>query len=124
MVKVITYGTFDTLHYGHIELLRRAKEMGDYLIVGLSTDDFNELKGKRSKFAYWKRKEWLEAIKWVDEIIEEHSWEQKELDIIQHDICIFAIGDDWKGKFDHLPCMVKYIERTSGVSSTKIKDIL
>jgi len=124
MVKVITYGTFDTLHYGHIELLRRAKEMGDYLIVGLSTDEFNELKGKKCKFTYSKRKEWLESIKFVDEIIEEKSWEQKEIDIKSKKVSIFTIGDDWRGKFDDLPCQVIYIERTNGISSTKIKEIL
>ncbi len=124
MVKVITYGTFDTFHYGHIELLRRAKEMGDYLIVGLSTDEFNELKGKRSKFSYSKRKEWLESIKWVDEIIEENSWNQKETDIKSKGVSLFVIGDDWRGKFDNLPCQVNYIKRTDGVSSTKMKNIL
>jgi len=124
MVKVITYGTFDTFHYGHLELLRRAKQMGDYLIVGLSTDEFNELKGKSSKFSYSKRKEWLESIKCVDEIIEENSWEQKETDIKSKGVSLFVIGDDWRGKFDNLPCQVKYIERTDGVSSTKMKNIL
>jgi glycerol-3-phosphate cytidylyltransferase len=124
MVKVITYGTFDTFHYGHLELLRRAKQMGDYLIVGLSTDEFNELKGKSSKFSYSKRKEWLESIKWVDEIIEENSWNQKETDIKSKGVSLFVIGDDWRGKFDNLPCQVKYIERTDGVSSTKMKNIL
>jgi glycerol-3-phosphate cytidylyltransferase len=123
MTKVITYGTFDTFHYGHIELLRRAKEMGDYLIVGLSTDEFNELKGKTSKFAYWKRQEWLEGIKYVDEIIPENDWQQKYTDINKYNIDIFVMGDDWRGKFDDVDCDVKYLDRTPGVSSTDIKNI-
>jgi glycerol-3-phosphate cytidylyltransferase len=123
MVKVITYGTFDTFHYGHIELLRRAKEMGDYLIVGLSTDEFNELKGKTSKFSYWKRKQWLEGIRYIDEIIPEENWQQKYEDIEKYNINIFVMGDDWRGKFDDIDCDVKYLDRTPGVSSTDIKKI-
>lgn len=124
MIKVITYGTFDTFHYGHLELLRRAKELGDYLIVGLSTDDFNKEKGKESKFGYSKRKEWLESIKYVNEIIPEENWQQKEDDIKNYKIDIFTIGEDWKGKFDELDCKVVYLKRTENISSTEIKKIL
>lgn len=123
MKKVITYGTFDTFHFGHLELLKKAKEYGDYLIVGLSSDNFNEKKGKISKFAFWKRKEWLEGIKYINEIIIENSWEQKEEDIKKYKIDVFVIGDDWKGKFDFLKCEVKYLPRTPNISSTKIKEI-
>lgn len=123
MQKVITYGTFDTFHYGHIELLRRAKEMGDYLIVGLSTDEFNKIKGKESFFNFDKRKEWLESIKFVDMIIPEENWEQKQKDIEKYNIDIFTIGDDWRGKFDNLNCKVVYLERTKGISSTQIKSL-
>jgi len=124
MTKVITYGTFDTFHYGHLELLRRSKELGDYLIVGLSTDNFNRIKGKESKFNYDKRKEWLESIKYIDEIIPEENWQQKNTDIENYKIDIFVIGDDWKGKFDDLNCKVIYLKRTENVSSTEIKKIL
>jgi glycerol-3-phosphate cytidylyltransferase len=124
MNKVITYGTFDTFHFGHLELLRRAKELGDYLIVGLSSDEFNKIKGKNSIFNFEKRKEWVLSIKYVDEIIIESNWEQKEKDILSMDISIFVIGDDWKGKFDFLPCEVIYLKRTKEISSTKIKNIL
>lgn len=124
MNKVITYGTFDTFHFGHLELLRRAKELGDYLIVGLSSDEFNKIKGKNSIFNFEKRKEWILSIKYVDEIIIESNWEQKEKDILSMDISIFVIGDDWKGKFDFLPCEVIYLKRTKEISSTKIKNIL
>jgi glycerol-3-phosphate cytidylyltransferase len=120
---IITYGTFDTFHFGHLELLKRAKEMGDYLIVGLSTDDFNELKGKITKFSYWKRKEWLESIKYVDLIIPEEKWEQKITDIENYNVDIFVIGNDWKGKFDYLPCKVIYLDRTKGISTTQIKQL-
>lgn len=124
MTRVITYGTFDTLHFGHLELLRRAKEMGDYLIVALSTDEFNQLKGKESKFPYAKRKEWLENIKYIDEIIPEENWEQKVQDVEKYQIDIFVIGDDWKGKFDYLNCDVRYLTRTENISSTEIKKII
>jgi glycerol-3-phosphate cytidylyltransferase len=124
MNKVITYGTFDTFHFGHLELLRRAKELGDYLIVGLSSDEFNKIKGKNSIFNFEKRKEWILSIKYVDEIIIESNWEQKEKDILSMDISIFVIGDDWKGEFDFLPCEVIYLKRTKEISSTKIKNIL
>jgi glycerol-3-phosphate cytidylyltransferase len=123
MKRVLTYGTFDTFHYGHLEILRRAKEMGDFLIVGLSTDEFNEIKGKTTKFSYWKRKEWLESIKYVDLIIPEENWEQKEKDIEKYKVEIFVMGDDWKGKFDNLHCKVIYLDRTKGISTTQIKQL-
>lgn len=121
---IITYGTFDTFHHGHLELLRRAKELGSYLIVGLSTDEFNEMKGKKSHFDYEKRKEWLEAIKYVDEVIPEHNWEQKQLDIDKYDVDMFVMGSDWEGRFDFLDTTVVYLDRTEGVSSTEIKKLL
>lgn len=125
MIKVITYGTFDLLHYGHINLLRRAKELGDYLIVALSTDDFNwNEKHKKNYFTYEQRKLLIESIKYVDKVIPETSWDQKINDIHKYDIDIFVIGDDWKGKFDFLldeGCQVIYLPRTPEISSTKIK---
>lgn len=124
MKKVITYGTFDLLHYGHINLLRRAKEFGDYLIVGLSTDEFNQIKGKKSYFNYEKRRLMLESIKYVDQVIPEECWEQKATDVHKLDIDIFVIGDDWKGKFDFLKdegVEVVYLSRTPEISTTQIK---
>ena len=98
MRKIITYGTFDLLHYGHINLLRRAKERGDYLIVGLSTDEFNwEEKGKKTYFSFDKRKKLLEAIRYVDLVIPENSWQQKIQDIKEFHVAEFVIGDDWSG---------------------------
>ena len=123
MKKVITYGTFDLLHVGHINLLRRAKEMGDYLIVGISTDEFNEMKNKHASQSYENRKIILESIKYIDEVIAEHSWEQKIEDIKKYEIDLFVIGDDWEGKFDYLRdyCDVVYLPRTIGVSTTQLK---
>ena len=128
MKRVITYGTFDLLHYGHINLLRRAKALGDYLIVALSTDEFNQNeKGKMSYFTYEQRKTLLEAIKYVDLIIPEESWSQKREDAHKYSVNTFVIGDDWKGKFDFLKeegIDVIYLERTPEISSTKIKNDL
>lgn len=124
MVKVLTYGTFDAFHYGHLELLIRAKSFGDWLIVGLSTDAFNEIKGKQSKFDYEIRKKWLESIKCVDQIIPETSWHLKVDDILINNVNLFIMGDDWRGRFDDLPCEVRYLERTPNISSTDIKNIL
>lgn len=124
MIKVITYGTFDLLHYGHINLLKRAKALGDYLIVALSTDEFNQKeKGKESYFTYGERLEMLSAIKYVDMVIPEESWEQKLSDVDKYDIDIFVIGDDWMGKFDHLSekCRVVYLPRTPEISSSRIR---
>ena len=126
MKKVITYGTFDLLHWGHINLLKRAKDMGDYLIVAISSDEFNKLKNKKSYHSFENRKMILEAIRYVDEVIPEHTWEQKVQDVIDHDIDVFVMGDDWEGKFDFLKeyCEVVYLPRTIGISTTQIKNDL
>ena len=126
MKKVITYGTFDLLHYGHINLLKRAKALGDYLIVALSSDKFNAIKGKRSFFNFEERKTILESIKYVDEVIMEDTWEQKITDIKKYNIDIFVIGNDWEGKFDFLKdyCEVVYLPRTPDISTTQIKKYL
>lgn len=123
MKKVLTYGTFDLLHWGHINILKRAKERGDYLIVALSTDEFNLLKHKEAYHSYEERKMILEAIKYVDKVIPENHWEQKIEDVLKYQIDIFVMGDDWKGKFDFLKeyCEVIYLERTPGISTSKIK---
>lgn len=124
MKKVITYGTFDLLHCGHINLLRRAKEKGDYLIVALSTDEFNwNSKGKKCYFSYEKRKILLEAIRYVDLVIPEKNWEQKIEDIKEFKVDKFIMGDDWEGKFDFLKefCEVEYLSRTPEISTTQIK---
>lgn len=128
MRRVITYGTFDLLHYGHINLLRRAKEQGDYLIVALSTDEFNwDEKRKRCYFPYEVRKQLLEAVRYVDLVIPEESWDQKKNDVREYHVDIFVMGDDWQGKFDYLEgegCRVMYLPRTPEVSTTKIKEEL
>ncbi len=128
MKRIITYGTFDLLHYGHINLLRRAKELGDYLIVVLSTDEFNwEQKRKKCYFSYEKRKILLEAIRYVDLVIPESSWEQKKQDVHEYRIDKFVMGDDWKGKFDFLieeGVEVIYLSRTPEISTTQIKQDL
>ncbi len=123
MKKILTYGTYDLLHIGHINLLKRAKDLGDYLIVGLSTDTFNDKKKKRAYHTYEDRKMILESIRYVDEVIPEYSWSQKKYDVIKHDVDLFVMGDDWKGKFDFLKefCDVIYLPRTTGVSTSKIK---
>lgn len=124
MKRIITYGTFDLLHYGHINLLRRAKALGDYLIVALSTDEFNlKEKNKKSYFSYQVRKQLLEAIRYVDLVIPEENWEQKQKDIKEYHIDIFVMGDDWKGQFDFLKeeCDVVYLTRTPEISTTQIK---
>lgn len=123
---VLTYGTFDLLHYGHLEILKRAKTFGTKLIVGLSTDEFNKLKGKKSVHSYEKRKEFLESLDYVDLVIPEENWEQKTIDVQKYDVDIFLMGDDWKGKFDFLNeiCQVEYLPRTEGISTTQIKGIL
>lgn len=127
MKRVITYGTYDLLHYGHINLLRRAKALGDYLIVALSTDEFNAIKGKTSFFNYEQRKALLEAIRYVDLVIPENTWEQKVSDVREYHIDVFVIGDDWKGKFDFLKdegVEVVYLSRTPEISTTEIKNRL
>ena len=124
MRRVITYGTFDLLHYGHINLLRRARQLGDYLIVGLSTDEFNwNEKQKKCYFSYEKRKQLLEAIRYVDLVIPEENWEQKRSDVKEYHVDTFVMGDDWEGKFDFLKeyCDVVYLPRTPEISTTQIK---
>ncbi|WP_271400399.1 glycerol-3-phosphate cytidylyltransferase [Salinicoccus roseus] len=126
MKKVITYGTFDLIHMGHINILRRAKEMGDYLVVAISTDEFNTMKHKQAYYSFEQRKQILEAIRYVDEVIPENTWDQKVQDVKAHDIDIFVMGHDWEGEFDFLKeyCEVIYLPRTEGVSTTKTKQDL
>lgn len=126
MKKVITYGTFDLLHTGHINILRRAKALGDYLIVAVSTDEFNMLKHKEAYHSFEERKQILEAIRYVDEVIGEDTWGQKTGDVQKYNIDTFVMGSDWEGEFDFLKehCKVVYLPRTSGISTTKIKDEL
>lgn len=127
MKKVITYGTYDLLHYGHVNLLQRAKELGDYLIVAISTDEFNwEKKHKKCYFSYEERKRLVEAIRYVDLVIPEEDWEQKISDVQEFKVDTFVIGDDWEGKFDFLKdyCEVVYLPRTPEISTTQIKQDL
>lgn len=128
MKKILTYGTFDLLHYGHIRLLKRARELGDYLVVAISTDEFNAIKGKKSYHSYETRKMMLEAIRYVDEVIPENNWEQKISDVKDHNIDVVVMGDDWAGsdKFDYLKeyCDLVFLSRTEGISTTKIKNDL
>ena len=126
MKRVITYGTFDLLHYGHINLLKRAKEHGDYLIVALSTDEFNwNSKQKKCYFGYEQRKQLLEAVRYVDLVIPEENWEQKRRDMHEYHVDTFVMGDDWAGKFDFLKeegVEVVYLPRTPEISTTQIKE--
>lgn len=126
MQTVLTYGTFDVMHVGHINLLRRARELGDRLIVGLSTDEFNAGKHKTSLLDFENRKAVLQAIRYVDLVIPETCWEQKIEDVRRYDIDVFVIGDDWEGKFDFLKelCQVVYLPRTEDISSTQVKRTL
>ena len=128
MKRVITYGTFDLLHYGHINLLKRAKALGDYLIVAVSTDEFTRLKkDKKCYFSYEQRKGLLESVRFVDLVIPEENWDQKINDIKEYHIDTFVIGDDWKGKFDYLKdegVEVIYLPRTPEISTTQIKEDL
>ena len=125
MKKVITYGTFDLLHYGHINILRRAKELGDYLVVAVSSDEFNRNdKGKKCYFSYEQRKLMVEAVRYVDLVVPETCWEQKRTDVHKYDIDVFVMGDDWEGKFDFLKeegVEVVYLPRTPEISTTQIK---
>ena len=123
MKAILTYGTFDLLHVGHIRLLERAKALGDYLIVGLSTDEFNEMKHKSSFLPYEQRKEILEAIKYVDLVIPETCWEQKVVDVQKHSVDVFVMGEDWEGEFDFLKdhCEVVYLSRTHDISTSILK---
>lgn len=127
MKRVITYGTFDLIHYGHINLLKRARELGDYLIVALSTDEFNwNSKQKKCYFSYQKRQQLLESIRYVDLVIPEECWEQKISDVQLYKVDTFVMGDDWAGKFDFLKdyCQVVYLPRTPEISTTQIKEDL
>ena len=125
MKRVLTYGTFDLLHFGHIEILRRAKALGDYLIVAVSTDDFNAIKGKRAYHDYETRKKMLEAVRYVDLVIPENDWNQKRNDVIKYSVDIVVMGSDWTNneKFEILKdlCEVVYLPRTENISTTKIK---
>ncbi|MFV0246952.1 MAG: glycerol-3-phosphate cytidylyltransferase [Mycoplasmatales bacterium] len=123
MKKLLTYGTYDLLHPGHVNFFKRIKEQGDYLIVGVSTDEFNALKHKQSYLSYEDRKMIVEAIRYVDEVIPEETWEQKIDDVKKYDIDEFFIGDDWTGEFDFLKdyCKVNYLSRTEGISTSQIK---
>lgn len=126
MKRVITYGTFDVLHYGHINLLKRARALGDYLIVALSSDEFNKIKNKKSFYTYEQRKIILEACRYVDLVIPECNWNQKITDVQNYHADVFVMGDDWTGKFDFLKpyCQVVYLPRTPDVCSTKTKQYL
>lgn len=126
MKVVITYGTFDLFHVGHIRLLERLSNLGDKLVVGISSDEFNDLKGKSSFFSYEERAEIVRACRYVDDVFPEHAWEQKRVDIEKYNASIFAMGDDWTGKFDDLQdiCDVVYLPRTEDISTTKIKNML
>ena len=128
MKRVLTYGTFDLLHFGHIEILRRAKELGDYLIVAVSTDEFNEIKGKKAYHNYESRKKMLEAIRYVDLIIPENDWKQKRNDVIDYKVDVVVMGSDWENNenFECLRdiCEVIYLPRTPEISTTQIKEDL
>lgn len=128
MKKILTYGTFDLLHYGHIRILERAKALGDYLVVAVSTDEFNAIKGKKAYYNYEVRKKMLEALKCVDLVIPENNWEQKTKDVVEHKIDTVVMGADWEGneRFEYLKsiCEVVYLPRTEGISTTKIKSDL
>jgi glycerol-3-phosphate cytidylyltransferase len=122
---ILTYGTFDLFHIGHVNLLRRLRELGDRLVVGVSTDEFNSLKGKKTIMPYHHRAEILRACRYVDRVLPEECWEQKRDDVVRENVDIFAMGDDWVGKFDELSdlCKVLYLPRTIDVSTTEIRKI-
>ena len=128
MKRILTYGTYDLLHYGHIRLLKRAKELGDYLIVAISTEEFNAIKGKKAYHDYETRKEMLEAVRYVDLVIPENDWDQKRDDVQKYFVDTVVMGSDWAGheKFENLRdlCEVVYLDRTEGISTTKIKEEL
>tara|TARA_A100001391_G_scaffold93375_3_gene61941 strand:+ start:22375 stop:22782 length:408 start_codon:yes stop_codon:yes gene_type:complete len=123
MKTILTYGTFDLFHYGHVRLFSRLAKLGDRLIVGVSTDAFNARKGKAAFFSYQQRIEMVRACRYVDLVIPERHWDQKADDVRKYDVDIFAMGDDWSGHFDHLSalCQVLYLPRTEAVSTTSIK---
>jgi len=123
---ILTYGTFDMFHIGHLKLLERLSQLGEKLIVAVSTDEFNEQKGKKTIIPYDQRAEIIAAIRYVDKVIPEKTWEQKPDDIKNHQVDIFAMGYDWKGKFDDLNqyCEVVYLPRTEGISTSRLKNQL
>lgn len=123
---VITYGTFDLFHIGHLNLFRRLKACGDYLIVAVSTDEFNARKGKQTVVPYVNRLEIVRQIKYVDKVIAEHDWAQKRSDIVQFGVSVFGMGHDWEGQFDELKdcCEVIYLPRTEAISSSQLKHTL
>ena len=126
MKTIITYGTFDLFHIGHLRLLQRAKKLGDRLIVAVSTDEFNSIKGKKTTVPFSERIEIVSSIKYVDLVLPENDWQQKREDIKQHQVHTFVMGDDWLGKFDDLKafCNVIYLKRTEGISSTQLKNAI
>ena len=128
MKRILTYGTFDLLHFGHIEILRRARALGDYLVVAVSTDEFNDIKNKKAYHNYETRKKMLEAIRYVDLVIPEENWNQKRNDVLKYEIDTVVMGSDWEGNenFECLKdiCEVVYLPRTEGISTTKIKEDL
>lgn len=126
MTTVLSYGTFDLFHIGHLNLIERLADLGDRLVIGISTDEFNAGKGKSSVVSYEDRARIVGSIKGVDLVIPEQTWEQKISDVKEHDVDLFVMGDDWEGKFDHLKeyCEVLYLPRTAGISSTGIKEML
>lgn len=126
MKTVLTYGTFDLFHVGHLNLLKRTRSLGDRLVVGLSTDEFNSIKGKKTVVSYEHRKQILESIRFVDRVIPENTWEQKIRDVQENSVTTFVMGDDWAGKFDFLQeyCDVLYLPRTRDISTTSLKEIL
>lgn len=123
MKTILTYGTFDLFHIGHVRLLERARSLGDRLCVGISSDEFNEKKGKKSVIPYEHRAAIIKALRFVDEAFPEHDWDQKEIDIKKYGVDVLVMGDDWLGKFDNFKqfCDVVYLPRTDGVSSTDVK---
>ena len=128
MKTVITYGTYDLFHAGHVHLLRRARALGDHLIVGCSTNEFNASKGKQAIFSYEDRAEILKSCRYVDQVLPEENWEQKVSDITDNGVDIFAMGDDWAGEFDFLAdqtgCIVTYLARTPSISTTDVRSII
>lgn len=124
MVTVLTYGTFDLFHFGHVRLLKRLSDLGDRLVVGCSSDEFNELKGKKTVVPYAQRREILLSCRYVSGVFPEHDWEQKRSDVIREEADVFGMGNDWAGKFDDLADIVKviYLPRTDGISTTELKE--
>jgi len=123
---ILTYGTFDMFHIGHLRLLQRLSKLGDELIVAVSSDEFNEIKNKTVLIPYDQRAEIVQNISCVDKVIPEHNWEQKILDVQKYNVDVFAMGDDWTGEFDFLQeyCEVVYLERTKDISTTQLKKSL